>query len=50
MTVIVVSKINWNIQTFRNVSSITLSNNTYTIVGDTTGTFSEAVYFVRIME
>lgn len=50
MTVIVVSKINWNIQTVRNVTSITLSNSTYTIVGDTTVTASQAAYFIRIME
>lgn len=50
MTVIVISKISWNVVTIRNVSSITLSNYTYTIVGDTTGTYSQANYYVRIME
>lgn len=50
MTVIVVSRVSWNIQTVRNVTSITLANNTYTIVGDTTVTAAEANYFIRIME
>jgi hypothetical protein len=50
MTVIIVSKINWNIQTVRNVTSITLSSNSYTVVGDTTVTVSETTHFVRIME
>ena len=49
MTVIVISKINWNVQTFRNVSSISLSSGTYTIIGDTTDTFSDSYYYVRIM-
>ena len=49
MVVIVVSKVNWNIQTIRNVTSITLSSNTFTIVGDSTVTVSEATHFVRIM-
>lgn len=49
MTVIVVSRVSWNIQTIRNVTSITLANNAYTIVGDTTITVSEANYFIRIM-
>lgn len=50
MTVIIVSKVSWNIKTVRNVTSITLSNNTYTVVGDTTETAAEANYFIRIME
>ena len=50
MTVIIVSRVSWNIQTVRNVTSITLANNTYTIVGDTTVTAPEANYFIRIME
>lgn len=50
MTVIIVSKISWLIKTVRNVTSITLANNTYTIVGDTTETAAEANYFIRIME
>lgn len=50
MTVVVMSKINWGVQTVRNVTSISLSNNQFTIVGDTTVTVSEALYYVRIME
>ena len=50
MTVIIVSRIAWNIQTVRNVTSITLANNQYTVVGDTTVTVAEANYFIRIME
>lgn len=50
MTVIIVSRVSWNIQTVRNVTSITLSNNAYTIVGDSTVTVAEANYFIRIME
>lgn len=50
MTVVIVSRINWNIQTVRNVTSIMLSSNTYTVVGDTTVTASEATHFIRIME
>ena len=50
MTVIIVSRVSWGIQTVRNVTSITLSNNAYTVVGDTTVTVAEANYFIRIME
>ena len=50
MTVVIISKNNWGITTMRNVSSITLSTGTYTIVGDTTATFAAANYFIRIME
>ena len=50
MTVVIVSRINWNIQTIRNVTSITLSSNTITVVGDSTVSVSEATHFVRIME
>ena len=50
MTVIAVSKTAWNVTTIRNVTSITLANYTYTVVGDTTGTFPQANYYVRIME
>lgn len=50
MTVVIVSRISWNVQTIRNVTSITLSSNQYTVVGDTTVTVSEATHFVRIME
>lgn len=50
MTVIVVSKVSWNVTTIRNVTSITLANNIYTVVGDTTATFAQANYYIRIME
>lgn len=50
MTVVIISKVNWGVVTMRNVSSISLSNYTYTIVGDTTATYSQAIYYVRIME
>lgn len=50
MTVIAISKVNWGVTTIRNVTSITLSNYTYTVVGDTTATFSQANYLIRIME
>lgn len=49
MIVIIVSKINWNVQTIKNVTSITLSSNNITVVGDSTVTVSEATHFVRIM-
>lgn len=49
MTVVIISKINWGVETMRNVSSISLSSYTYTIVGDTTKTFSQANYYIRIM-
>ena len=50
MTVVIISKVNWGVITMRNVSSISLSNYTYTIVGDSTATFSQANYYIRIME
>ena len=50
MTVIIISKVSWNVITMRNVTSITLSSYTYTIVGDTTQTFAQANYYIRIME
>ena len=50
MTVIIISKVAWNVVTMHNVTSITLSSSTYTIVGDTTATYSQANYYVRIME
>lgn len=50
MTVVIVSKINWGVVTMRNVSSITFNGTTYTIVGDTTNSYSAGNYFVRIME
>lgn len=50
MTVVIVSKINWNIQTVRNVTSITISGTNYVVVGDTTVTVSMGTHFVRIME
>lgn len=51
MTVVIISKTNWNIQTVRNVESITLSSGgSYTIVGDTTVTVSKTTHIIRIME
>lgn len=50
MTVIIISKVSWNVITMRNVTSITLANCTYTIVGDTTATYAQANYYIRIME
>ena len=50
MTVVIISKINWGVVTMRNVTSISLSSYTYTIVGDTTATYSQANYYIRIME
>lgn len=49
MVVVIISKINWNVQTIRNVTSITLSSGTYTIVGDSTVTASAETHIVRIM-
>lgn len=50
MTVVIISKVNWNIQTVRNVESITLSSGSYTIVGDSTVTVNATNYIIRIME
>ena len=50
MTVVIMSKVAWNVVTMRNVTSITLANSQYTIVGDTTATYAQANYIVRIME
>ena len=51
MTVVVISKLAWDIRTHHNVTSITYnSNGTYTIVGDSTETYSGAYYYIRIME
>lgn len=50
MTVIAVSKLNWGVETIRNVNSITFNGTTYTIVGDSTKTYTAAAYFIRIME
>lgn len=50
MTVIIISKVSWNVVTMHNVTSITLANYTYTIVGDTTATYAQANYYIRIME
>ena len=50
MTVIIVSKINWGVQTMRNVTSITFNGTVYTVVGDTTSTFNAVNYYIRIME
>ena len=50
MTVVIINRTMWNIQTVRNVTSITLANNAYTVVGDTTVTVAEENYFIRIME
>lgn len=50
MTVVVVSRVSWNMQTVRNVTSISISGTNYVIVGDSTVTVPIANYFVRIME
>lgn len=50
MTVVIISKTNWNIQTVRNVESITLSTGSYVIVGDTTVTVNKTTHIIRIME
>ena len=50
MTVVIISKINWNVTTMRNVTSISLSSGTYTIVGDSTATYSQTNYYIRVME
>ena len=51
MTVVVISKINWNVSTYHNVTSIT-HNATNTVINDgsTTKSFANADYYVRIME
>ena len=50
VTVVIISKIQWSVITVRNVTSITLSNGNYTIVGDTSITVSAENNYVRIME
>lgn len=50
MTVVIISRVNWGVQTIRNVTSITLANHVYTIVGDTTVTASDENYIIRIMD
>lgn len=56
MTIIVMDKTNWNVQTYRNVVSITLTGGVYTIsvdTGDSTPTslsFQQAQKLVRIMD
>ena len=56
MTIIVMDKTNWNVQTYRNVVSISLSGGTYTVAVDTgdstptTLTFQQAQKLVRIMD
>lgn len=50
MTVVIISKIQWSVITVRNVTSITLSNGNYTIVGDTSITVPAENNYVRIME
>lgn len=56
MTIVVMDRTNWNVQTFRNVVSISLSGGTYTIsvdTGDTTPTsvtFQQSQKIVRIMD
>lgn len=50
MTVVIISKTNWNVTTIRNVTSISLSTGTYTVVAATTTTYAQADYYVRIME
>lgn len=50
MTVVIVSKVPWGIITMRNVTSITLTNGVYTIIGDTTASYIATNYYIRIME
>lgn len=56
MTIVVMDRTNWNVQTYRNVVSISLSGGVYTIAvdtGDTTPTsvtFQKAQKIVRIMD
>ncbi len=50
MIVVVISKTNWNVTTYRNVSNIAFSSGTYTITNAGVAlTFSAEDYFVRIM-
>ena len=50
MTVVVISKVNWNVVTYRNVTSVTW-NATNTVVNDGSAhTYANANYYVRIME
>ena len=56
MTIVVMDRTNWNVQTFRNVISISLAAGVYTIsvdTGDTTPTsvtFQQSQKIVRIMD
>lgn len=50
LTVVIISKTNWNIQTVRNVTSISYQTGNYTVVGDSTVTVSATNYIIRIME
>ena len=50
LTVVIINKTNWNMQTVRNVESITYSQGNYVIVGDTTVTVARTNYIIRIME
>ena len=51
MTIIVMDRTNWNVQTFREVTSVTLANGVYTItIGTSSVTFQQAQKIVRIME
>ena len=51
MTVVIISKSQWNVVTRRNITSITLSSGTYTVTDGTTATtYAAADYYIRIME
>lgn len=51
MTVVVINKINWNVVTHSNVTSITHNaTNTVVTVGGNSTTYANANYYVRIME
>lgn len=51
MRVLVINRTLWNVTTYENVSSISYNSSTgvYTIVADSTLTFSEANYMIRLM-
>lgn len=50
MTVVVISKINWNVTTYRNVTSITRNATNTTVNDGTSHAFANADFYVRIME
>ena len=52
MVVIAISKVNWGIETIREVSNIAFNGTTYTITygSASTKTFAASSYYIRIME